>query len=299
MSTLVVGATESVGVHVVRALVARNERVMALTRSTTETDSLPDEVEGVLGDLSDLISLRIVFEGVENVVLITPLVPDEARLGTNAVVAARAAAVDRLLFVSAHQADEFPDVLHMASKVAIERAIRESRIPWTILRANHLFQSDGWYRDDIVQLGVYPQPIGNVGVSRIDARDVAEAIVNVLTQSGHEEQIYPLVGSEPQTGESVAATYSELLGRPVRYAGDDTDAWGERMHGALSDWLIRDCQTMWTELQRRGQAASPEDIALCRFILGREPHRFEAYAAEMLGPAAYRLYEIGAGASIA
>lgn len=294
MSTLVIGALDAVGNHVVRALVERGERVQALSRSTTETDNLPNAVEGVLGDLSDMVSLRIVLEGIENVVLITPLVPDEARLGVNAVVAARAAAVDRLVFLSTFQHEDYPEVLHFASKLAIERTIHESRIPWTIIRASNLFQSDWLYRDDIVERGIYPQPIGQAGVSRVDARDVAEAIVNVLTQAGHEEQVYPLVGAEAQTGESVAAAYSELLGRRVRYGGDDVEAWRNRVHGFLSEWLIHDCQTMWTEFQERGHIATAEDLALCRFVLGREPRRFEEFAAEMLGPAALRQVEIGA-----
>lgn len=298
MSTLVIGATDIVGHHIVRLLVARGERVLSLSRSTTETDNLPDAVEGVLGDLSDLVSLRIVFEGVENVVLITPPNPDEARLGVNAVTAARAAAIDKLVFLSTHQLDDYPDVLHFAAKVPIERAIRESRIPWTMIRANTLFQADVLYRDDIVEDGVYPQPMGRMGVNRIDARDVAEAVVNALMQTGHDEQTYPLVGSDAHTGESVAATYAHLLGRPVRYAGDDVEAWGERMKTRISDWLNRDCQTMWEQFQQRGHLATAEDHALCRFILGREPHRFEAYAAEMLGTAAFRPVELGAFASV-
>lgn len=298
MSTLVIGATDAVGIHVVRALVERGERVQALTRSTTETDNLPYEVEGVLGDLSDLLSLQIVLEGVENLVLITPLVPDEARLGLNAVVAARTAAVDRLVYLSSHEHDDFPEVLHFAGKMPIERAIRESRIPWTIVRASSLFQSDAFYRDDILERGVYPQPIGQIGVSRVDARDVAEAIVNVLVDPGHEGQIYPIVGTEAQTGHSIATTYSTLLGRPVRYGGNDVEAWGKRMHGVISDWLIRDCQTMWSEFQQRGHIATPEDAALCRYVLGHAPRSFEEYAVEMLGPSALRPVEMGAGAAV-
>lgn len=294
MSTLVIGAMDVVGNHVVRALVARGERVLALSRSTFETDSLPDEVEGVLGDLSDLISLRIIFEGIDNVVLIPPLVPDQARLGVNAVVAARAASVEKLVYLSHYKLEDFPDVLHFANSMIIERTIRESRIAWTVLRASNLFQNDALYREDILHGGIYPQPIGNVGVCRVDARDVALAIVNCLNKGEHNGQTYPIVGAEAQTGEGVAATYSSLLGHPIRYGGDDAEAWGERMRGRLSSWLIRDCQTMWSEFQDRGLLATSEDMALCRFVLGRAPLGFDAYAAELLGPDAYRPTEISA-----
>ncbi len=292
MSTLVIGAMEEPGASIVRALVATGERVQALSSSTAETDRLPYMVEGVLGDLSDLLSLRIIFEGTERVVLITPHVPDQTRLGVNAVIAARTAGVDKLVYVSSYRADDFPDVLHLATKVPVERAVKESPVPWTILRAGALYQDDALFREAIVERGIYPLPIGNVGDCRVDARDVADAVVRALNDVEYEGQTIPVIGPEAQTGEAIAKVYAELLGRPVRYPNDDSRVWEEQARSIFSDWLVHDYATLWRELQDRGRHADPEDLELCRELLGREPRRFEDYATELLGPQAYRPHEI-------
>lgn len=298
MSTLVIGATEEPGSTIARALVARGERVQALSSSTVETDHLPNLVEGVLGDLADLLSLRIVFEGVERVVLITPHVPDQTRLGVNAVMAARAAGVDKLVYVSSFRADDFPDVLHLTTKLPIERALQESGVPWTIVRAGALFQDDALFRDAIVEHGVYPLPIGGIGDARVDARDVAEAVVHALDDVDCEGQTFPALGPEAHTGEQIARVYAELLDRPVRYAGDDPSTWEEYARAYFSDWLIRDYEMLWQALQRQGRRADPEDLELCRQLLGREPRRFEDYATELLGAMAYRPHEISAASAV-
>lgn len=45
---------------------------------------------------------------------------------------------------------------------------------------------------------------------------------------GHSGETYDLVGPDVVTGPSTAATWSEVLGREVRYGGDDLDAWEEQ-----------------------------------------------------------------------
>lgn len=137
------------------------------------------------------------------------------------------------------------------------------------------------FREAIGTHGVYPQPIGSVGLSRVDVRDIADAAVNVLTGPGHEDQTYPLVGPDVLTGETTAATYSRHLGRTVHYRGDDLDAWAEQARAALPDWLVRDLRTMYEYFQRQRLVATDADLAAVRRALGREPRRFNDFAAEL------------------
>ena len=51
MNILVLGGTGTVGSQVVNELLARDVDVRVLTRSTEKVESLPDGVEGVIGDL--------------------------------------------------------------------------------------------------------------------------------------------------------------------------------------------------------------------------------------------------------
>ncbi len=68
------------------------------------------------------------------------------------------------------------------------QAVREAGIPWVDLAPNSFFQNDLRYRAALLKHGVYPQPIGNQGASRVDVRDIADVAVALLlgdaTQAG-------------------------------------------------------------------------------------------------------------------
>jgi uncharacterized protein YbjT (DUF2867 family) len=280
MEFLVIGGTGTVGGEVVRGLLGRGDRVRVLTRSAAKARSLPEGAEGAIGDLADPPSLRQPLAGADGVFLATPLDPDEAKHGLATVEAAGAARVGRLVYMSVHKVVEGAQIPHFGSKIPIENAVRGLGLPFTILRPNNFFQNDLQIRDAIAAFGVYPQPIGSVGLSRVDVRDIADAAVNALTQPGHEGQTYALVGPDVLTGEATAAVYSRLLGREVRYGGDDLDAWAEQARGAMPDWLVRDLRTMFEHFQRYGLVATDADLAAVRRALGREPRRFEDFASE-------------------
>jgi uncharacterized protein YbjT (DUF2867 family) len=120
-------------------------------------------------------------------------------------------------------------------------------------------------------------------LSRVDVRDIAQAAVNALTEPGHEGQTYPLVGPDVLTGEATAAVYSRHLDREIRYGGDDLQTWAEQARAALPDWMVRDLCAMFEHFQRHGLVATDADLAAVRRALGREPLRFEDFAAELAG----------------
>ena len=43
------------------------------------------------------------------------------------------------------------------------------------------FSNDAMLKDPLMQAGVYPAPLGKVGISVVDVRDIAEATAIVLT----------------------------------------------------------------------------------------------------------------------
>jgi uncharacterized protein YbjT (DUF2867 family) len=281
MKVLVIGGTGMVGGQVVRCLLARGDRARVLTRSAAKAGSLPEGAEGVVGDLADPSSLLRPLDGVDGVFLATPLDPEERSRGLAAVWAVRAAGVGRLVYMSVHRLEDGAHIPHFGSKLPIEEAVRSSGLPFTILRPNNFFQNDLMFQEAIGAYGVYPQPIGSVGLSRVDVRDIASAAVNALTGPGHDGQTYPLVGADVLTGDATAAFYSRHLGRQVRYGGDDLDAWAEQARAALPDWLVRDLRTMYEHFQHQGLVATDADLAAVRRALGREPRRFDDFAAEL------------------
>lgn len=233
MSILVIGGTGMVGSHVVQGLLAKGEQVHVLTRSADKADVLPLGASGIIGDLRKPETRRRAMKGIDCVFLVTLLSPTETEEGLAAVAAANRAGVRHLVYLSVHGAERAPHIAHFKSKVGIQKALRDSGMAFTLIMANNFFQNDLLYRDSILEEGVYPQPIGDIGMNRVDVRDIADAVVTTLTQTGHEFYCYPLIGGEVLTEQDVADIYSRSLGREIRYGGNDLEVWEKKATGTL------------------------------------------------------------------
>ncbi len=280
MNILVTGGTGTVGSQVVRELLPRGAQVTVLTRDASKAAKLPAGVKAVTGDLSQVETVKRVFKGFDGVFLINTVSPTEVYEGVMSVCALREESVKRLVYVSVQNADVAAWLPHFGGKLGVEEAVRKSGIPSTILRPNNFYQNDYWFKDVMLQHGVYPQPIGNVGLHRVDVRDIAEAAAIALTTSGHEGQTYDLVGPEAHTGESTAATWSRALGRPVVYGGDDLEAWEKQSLQYMPDWLVFDFKHMYAFFQAKGLKATPEAIERQTRLLGHAPRSFGAFVSE-------------------
>lgn len=282
MNILVTGGTGTVGSHVVRELVEKqaNVNVQVLTRDPAKAGILPSGVEAVQGDLLQPSTVRRVFDGIDAVFLLNPVSQTEANEALMALNGMRLAGVERLVYVSVQHADGAPWLPHFGSKVGVEHAIRRSGIPFTILRPNNFYQNDYWFKEALLQYGVYPQPLGSAGLSRVDVRDVADAAVVALTAAGHEGESYDLVGPEVVTGPSTAEAWSQALGRPIAYGGDDLDAWEKQFLQFLPDWMVFDFRMMYAFFQEHGLKATPEAIERQTRLTGHAPRSFAAFAAE-------------------
>ena len=278
MRVLVIGGTGTVGSELVARLRERDVETRVLTRSPEKLRD--DRVEFVRGDLEKPATLAPAFAGADRVYLLTPLHPMEAELGRAAIAASVEAGVERIVLQTVHRAEAAPQVPHFASKLEMVQAVRESGIPWVDLAPNSFFQNDLRYRAALLDHGVYPQPIGSRGASRVDVRDIADLAMALLLGDGHEGRTIPVAGRDPLTGEWTAEVWSDHLGRPVRYVGDDLEAWTVQARGMLPDWLVGDLAIMYRHFQEKGLVATGAELDQVRKLLDREPRTFDDFAAE-------------------
>jgi uncharacterized protein YbjT (DUF2867 family) len=280
VSHLILGGTGTVGSAVVRGLLAQGEEVRVLTRSPERAATLPEGAQAVIGDLADPATYEQAFAGTDRLFLLNAVVNTELQEGLAAVNEAKRAGASRIVYLSVHDVEKGPHVPHFASKIGIEHALEASGIPFTVLRPNNFYQNDYWYRDVIMQYGVYPQPLGGAGCSRVDVRDIAEAAVNALTQDGHEGKTYTLAGPEALTGEGTAASYSRAAGREVRYGGDDLAEWSRQALQMLPAWMVYDFALMYALFQTQGLRATGVQLEETAAIVGHAPRRFDDFVAE-------------------
>jgi len=282
MKILVIGGTGMVGRTVVSELLGQNAAVRVMTHSADKLKALPTGVEGVRADLDDPDTLPEAFDGMDGVFLLNAVCLGETDEGLAAVSAAKAAKIKKLVYLSVCMPAGSASIPHFRTKIPVENAVKDSGITYTILRPNNFFQNDLGMRDAIMMHGVYPQPIGGIGLNRVDVRDIAESAVKALMKTGHEGKVYSLHGPDTLTGEDTARIYSTHLGREVRYAGDNLDAWAELVKNMMPEFMVPEMRIMYNFYQEHGMAATDEDLENQQKILGRAPRSFDDFVKEII-----------------
>ncbi|WP_280151905.1 NmrA/HSCARG family protein [Piscinibacter sp. XHJ-5] len=286
MSILVIGATGTIGSLVVQGLAAAGAEVSAFVR-TPGKQRFPADVKEVVGDLTDVPSLRAALSSVRTLFLLNAVTPDEVTQALVALNLAREAGIERVVYLSVIHADKFTNVPHFTGKHTVERMIESLDIPATILRPAYFMQNERMVQQVIQGPGVYPMPIGSAGVAMIDARDIADIAVAELLRRDRAPAPLPratleLVGPEPLTGESAADIWSAALGRAVTYGGDDLSAFEGQMASFGPSWLAYDMRLMMAGIQKFGMRGSDGAADRLQAILGRPLRKYIDFVKEAI-----------------
>ena len=283
MSILVTGSTGTIGRQVVAGLVARHASVHALTRDPDKT-RFPAGVRAVAGDMLDVASMRAALQGIDTLFLLNAVVADEVTQALLTLNLAREAGIQRLVYFSVQHSDRFTDVPHFTGKYTVERAIEQLNLPATVLRPSYFMQNDAMLKDAL-QHGVYPMPLGAVGVSMVDVRDIAEVAVSALlhrTQATTPlpREVIELVGPDAVTGQSAAASWSAALGTRVSYGGDDLAAFEEQLASRAPAWTAYDLHLMLARFHSDGMLPTTGALATMTGLLGHAPRAYADFVRE-------------------
>src|ERR1700674_5804028 len=278
MKILVIGGTGKVGAEVVKELQKRKADIRLLVRK--DGTPTPQGVEVATGDLLDPVCVEKAMDGVDKVYLLNAVAPDELTQGLIVYDLAKKLKLKHIVYHSVFRVEHFKDVPHFASKLAIESALWEFEVPFTIIRPNYFIQNDASFKDALMKAGIYPAPLGNVGISVVDIRDIAEATAIVLTSEEHNGKTYNLNGPEALSGPKAASIWSKLLGKEIRYAGHDMDAFEEQMRMPAASCSVFDIRVMFQGYVDRDWVAEMGDVEKLTKLLAHAPRRYEDFAAE-------------------
>ncbi|GGE10951.1 NmrA family transcriptional regulator [Aureimonas endophytica] len=283
MTILVTGATGRVGRHVVEELARRGAATRILTRDPSKA-RVPAGVETAEGDLLDIDALRRAFAGIRTLFLLNAVTGDEFTQALVALNLAREAGVERVVYLSVIHADRFVNVPHFAVKSGAERMLAAMGFGATILRPAYFIDNEAMIRDVVLDHGVYPMPIGSKGVAMVDARDIAEVAAIELIRRDEAPGLLPsetlnLVGPDTLTGPGIAALWSERLGRPVAYGGDDPSGFETIMAGAMPKWQAYEMRLMAERWVSDGMVAAAGDVERLVGILGRPLRSYRDFLA--------------------
>ncbi|WP_421404584.1 SDR family oxidoreductase [Agrobacterium fabrum] len=284
MTILVTGATGNIGRQVVEHLVKRGADVRALARDPAKA-ALPDGASVVQGDFLGVDSLRKAMTGVSTLFLLNAVVPDEFTQALIALNVARAAGIQRIVYLSVIHADVYVNVPHFAGKFSVERMIEQMDFNATILRPAYFMQNDLMVKDVITGYGAYTMPIGGKGLAMIDVRDIAEiAALELLRRENASEPLaidrINLVGPDLLTGNNIAAIWSDVLARPINYSGDNTEGFEQNLKQFVPAWMAYDMRLMGERFLTDGMLPEAGDVERLTAMLGRPLHQYRDFALE-------------------
>ncbi|UVO12711.1 SDR family oxidoreductase [Mycobacterium sp. SVM_VP21] len=206
MKITVMGASGQIGTKVVELLRAAGHETVAAARSTG--------VDVLTGDgLADALSSADVLVDVVNSPDFAdgPVLEFFTKSTTNLVAAAKAADVGHYVVLSIVNADGLPDSGYMRAKVAQERIIADSGLPYTIVRATQFHEfADGIVASITVDGEVRApegliQPIAGAEVAAEMARAAQAAPVDGIIDIGGPQKL----------------TFAELAALVLAHRGED------------------------------------------------------------------------------
>jgi uncharacterized protein YbjT (DUF2867 family) len=160
-----------------------------------------------------------------------------------------------------------------------EEMLKASDADWTILRCAWFSQnfSESFLLDPLLA-GEVALPVGTVGEPFVDADDIADAAVTVLTRQGHIGQLYELTGPRLLSFAEAVAEIGKASGREIRFvrishAGFTAAVAGYELPAEFA-WLLNE---LFTEVLDGRNEALTDGV---QRVLGRAPKDFSTYATE-------------------
>jgi uncharacterized protein YbjT (DUF2867 family) len=157
-----------------------------------------------------------------------------------------------------------------------ENAVRESGIPYTILRCAWFAQnfSEGHLRDQVLS-GELAFPGGDVAEPFVDLDDVADVAVEALTDPQHAGKIYELSGPRLLTFGEACSEITKASGHPVRYVPISLDGYREVLTTVMPPDVAAFLCELFAYILDGHNAFIDNDIER---VLGRKPRDFTTYA---------------------
>ncbi len=221
---LVLGATGNVGAPLVKALVARGEKVKAASRTGKSIEG----TEGVVFDYTNPTTFGPAFDGVDRAYIMLPTGYVQSRELLTPVIEAAAARKVKVVFQSVFGVDADDSIPYRQVEIALEN----SGTPYVILRPN-------WFSDNFhnfwkagIGQGQIAVPAADGKSSFIDVRDIAESAAAALTSDRFNGSAFALTGPEALSYADAAKILSDVLGRPIAYNPIDDETFIGILTGA-------------------------------------------------------------------
>ncbi len=230
----ITGITGNVGGEVARNLMAAHQTVRGVTRDVRKCEAWAQRGCSLArADINDPAALTAAFQGSDGVFVLVPpnFDPSPGFREACAIAEALRSALDaarpgRVVYLSTIGAQATqPNLLTQHS--IIEKVLGGLPTPITFLRPAWFMENSSWDVAPARNNGVIPsflQPLDKP-VPMVATADIGRVAAELLQETWNGRRVVELEGPHRVTPNEVAATFADLLGRPVRMEAVPRETW--------------------------------------------------------------------------
>ena len=275
---LVTGATGNTGRAVVDGLLAVGARVRAMVRRAEQAGSFPAGVEVAVADMGRADSLPAAREGVDQMLLISPLDPALVEMQGQMAQAARAAGARRIVKISTEIADPQSEALIGRWHGLAEREVEATGLAYFHLRPCNFMQNLYSFANDIASSSGFSAPLGSARMSLVHVDDLAAVTVAALLKSELGNGSLVVTGADRPTYGEFAQAIGATLGRPIRYEATTPDVAQQRfLATGMPAWKANELLRMYAYLQEPLHTRTTDAV---RAFTGTAPRTFADFVKE-------------------
>jgi uncharacterized protein YbjT (DUF2867 family) len=232
----VTGITGNVGGAVASSLLTAGQKVRAVVRAERKGDAWKQRgCEVAVADIHDADSLKKAFEGAEGVFAMAPPVfdpkpgfPEAKSMAAALRTALEAERPGRVVYLSTIGAQATRENL-LTQHTIIEKELSGVPVPITFLRPGWFMENFLWDVAPAREKGVIPSflyPLDKV-FPMVATEDIGRVAAELLEETWTGARVMELEGPRRVSPNEVAATFSKLLGKPVRMELAPREKWEE------------------------------------------------------------------------
>lgn len=232
---LLTGATGLAGLALARRFAAAGLPARLLTRDARRAVArLPNgPFELFEGDMGEPETYESALRGVRRVLLCSSASPSMENEQTTFIGACRSAGVEHVVKFSGGEIGFDPERFAFTRMhERIEDALEASGLAWTHVRPSQFMQVYLREAPAIARTGELRLPNGAITLAPVDVEDIAEVLLRLLTEGGHEGESLSMTGPEALGMDRIAQEISRVAEREVRYVPISPEARREGMLAA-------------------------------------------------------------------
>jgi NAD(P)H dehydrogenase (quinone) len=263
---LLMGATGNVGRLTLGALLDQGvppSQLIAGARDPAKAKTIGGGVEVRRADYTDPAGLAGAFRGVETLVLI----PTKTAAGprcvehANAINAAKAAGVKRVVFLSIQAAQPTGRFSFTPFYLFGESAVRVSGLEWAIARMSLYLDPVAEWAPELGRMGRLPYPVKDGRVAFVTRADVGRGLAAIARNPALHGGYFELTGPEAVSMPQVAAAVAKATGVPIRFDTITDDEYRALCRAdCLDEEMTEALVTMYYAVEAQEFASATPDI---------------------------------------